>query len=105
ARYISSNPETKSELAVPLVYKDKVIGVLDLEHTRRGFFTDDHKRTVTTLAAQVAIAIENARLYEEIARQEKRLERDLELARELQFRLLPQSQPKLPHLELAARFT
>ncbi len=103
-RYIPANPETRSELAVPLIYKDKVIGVLDLEHTRRGFFTDDHKRTVTTLAAQVAIAIENARLYEEIARQEKRLERDLALARELQFRLLPQSQPKLPNLEVAAKF-
>ncbi len=59
-RYILLNPETRSELAVPLIYKDKVIGVLDLEHTQRGFFTDDHKRTVTTLAAQVAIAIENA---------------------------------------------
>ena len=68
-RYIALNPETRSELAVPLIYKDTVIGVLDLEHTRRGFFTEDHKRTVTTLAAQVAIALENARLYEEIARQ------------------------------------
>src|SRR4051794_37347518 len=81
SRYVSLNPETRSELAVPLIYKDKVIGVLDLEHTRRGFFTEDHKRTITTLAAQVAIAIENARLYEQIARQEKRLERDLALAR------------------------
>src|SRR6476660_19405 len=103
-RYILLNPETRSELAVPLIYKDNVIGVLDLEHTKRGFFTDDHKRTVTTLAAQVAIAIENARLYEEIARQEKRLERDLALARELQRRLLPQSLPKLANLELAAKF-
>ena len=103
-RYILLNPETRSELAVPLIYKDNVIGVLDLEHTKRGFFTDDHKRTVTTLAAQVAIAIENARLYEEIARQEKRLERDLALARELQFRLLPQSLPKLANLEVAAKF-
>jgi phosphoserine phosphatase RsbU/P len=81
-----------------------VIGVLDLEHTRRGFFTEDHKRTVITLAAQVAIAIENARLYEEIARQEKRLERDLALARELQFRLLPHALPKLANLEVAAKF-
>jgi phosphoserine phosphatase RsbU/P len=104
-RYILLNPETRSELAVPLIYQDKVIGVLDLEHTKRGFFTDDHQRTVTTLAAQVAIAIENARLYEEIARQEKRLERDLALARELQFRLLPQSLPKLANLEVAAKFT
>jgi phosphoserine phosphatase RsbU/P len=103
-RYIETNPETRSELAVPLIYKDKVIGVLDLEHTRRGFFTDDHRRTMMTLAAQVAIAIENARLYEEIARQERRLERDLALARELQMRLLPQTLPKQAHLELAAKF-
>jgi phosphoserine phosphatase RsbU/P len=103
-RYIKLNPETRSELAVPLVYKDKVIGVLDLEHTRRGFFTDDHKRTVTTLAAQVAIAIENARLYEQIASQEKRLERDLAMARQLQFRLLPPTLPKLENLEIAAKF-
>ncbi len=103
-RYIMVNPETRSELAVPLIYKDKVIGVLDLEHTRRNFFTDDHKRTVTTLAAQVAIAIENARLYEQIALQESRLERDLALARELQVRLLPQTWPKLAHLEIAAKF-
>jgi len=104
-RYIDTNPETRSELAVPLIYKDKVIGVLDLEHTRRGFFTEDHQRTITTLAAQIAIAIENARLYEEIARQERRLERDLAMARELQFRLLPQSRPKLANLEIAAKFS
>jgi sigma-B regulation protein RsbU (phosphoserine phosphatase) len=103
-RYIEVNPETRSELAVPLIYKDKVIGVLDLEHTRRGFFTEEHQRTMTTLAAQIAIAIENARLYEEVGRQERRLERDLALARELQGRLLPQTPPKLAHLDVAAKF-
>ena len=103
-RYIPLNPETRSELVVPLIYKSKVIGVLDLEHTRRGFFNEDHKRTITTLAAQIAIAIENAQLYEEIASQEQRLERDLALARELQFRLLPQAPPKLANLEVAAKF-
>jgi len=104
ARYVEANPETRSELAVPLIYKGKVIGVLDLEHTRRGFFTEEHQRTMTTLAAQIAIAIENARLYEEIERQERRLERDLALARELQGRLLPQTNPKLAHLDVAAKF-
>jgi len=103
-RYIALNPETRSELAAPLIYKGKVIGVLDLEHTRRGFFTDDHKRTITTLAAQVAIAIENAQLYEQIAQQEQRLERDLALARELQFRLLPQTLPRIKNLDIAAKF-
>ena len=105
SRYVMVNPETKSELAVPLIYKDKVIGVLDLEHTRRGFFTEDHKRTLTTLAAQIAIALENARLYEQIARQERRLERDLQVARELQIRLLPENMPKVAHLEVAAKFS
>ena len=103
-RYVQANPETRSELAVPLIYKSKVVGVLDLEHTRRGFFTEEHQRTMSTLAAQIAIALENARLYEEIERQERRLERDLSLARELQGRLLPQSNPKLAHLDVAAKF-
>src|SRR5271165_2001953 len=80
-RYIVANPETGSELCIPLIYKDKVIGVLDIEHTRRGYFTEDHVRIMTTLAAQVAIAIENATLYEQIARQEQRLGQDLALAR------------------------
>ena len=88
-RYIKSNPETRAELCVPLIYKDKVIGVLDLEHTRRGYFTEEHVRTMSTLAAQIAIAVENATLYERIAREEKRMERDLAMAREVQHHLLP----------------
>lgn len=103
-RYIKLNPETRSELCVPLFYKDNVIGVLDLESTRRGYFNDDHLRTMTVLAAQIAIAIENARLYERIAREEQRLERDLAMAREVQHQLLPPSCPVLKNAELAARF-
>src|SRR5690348_14560743 len=104
ARYIKANPETRSELCVPLIYKDAVIGVLDLEHTRRGYFTDDHLRTVSTLAAQVAIAIENATLYERIAREEQRMERDLAMAREVQHHLLPAIAPSMAGAEVAARF-
>src|SRR5215472_10526046 len=103
-RYIKANPETRSELCVPLIYKDKVIGVLDLEHTRRGFFTEDHVRAMSTLAAQIAIAIENATLYERLAREEQRLERDLAMAREVQYHLLPPACPNLPGAEVAARY-
>src|ERR1700731_1297343 len=60
-RYVEANPETRSELVVPLVYKGKVVGVLDLEHTRVNYFTEDHQRTLSTLAAQIAISIANAR--------------------------------------------
>jgi len=103
-RYIKLNPETRSELCVPLIYKDNVIGVLDLEHTRRGYFTEDHVRAMSTLAAQVAIAIENATLYERLAREEQRLEHDLAMAREVQHHLLPPSCPNLPGADVAARF-
>lgn len=103
-RYIRLNPETRSELCVPLIYMDEVIGVLDLEHTRRNYFTDEHLRTMSTLAAQIAIAIENARLYERIALEEQRLERDLSMAREVQHHLLPPGVPALRNAEVAARF-
>src|SRR5262249_6532159 len=102
-RYIAVNPETRSELCVPMIYKERVIGVLDLENTRRSYFTDDHVRTLNTMAAQIAIAIENARLYERIAQQERRLEHDLEMARELQFRLLPSVCPSCLSAQVAAK--
>jgi sigma-B regulation protein RsbU (phosphoserine phosphatase) len=102
-RYIPLNPETVSELVVPLLYKGKVIGVLDLEHTRRAYFTGEHARMMKTLAAQIAISIENARLYETIEKQEQRMEKDLMLARELQYRLLPQKVPQVRRAEFAAR--
>ena len=103
-RYHMVNPLTRSELTVPLIYKNKVIGVLDLEHTRVNFFNEDHERTLVTLAAQIAIAIENARLYQRVTAQEQRLEHDLDMAREVQLRLLPQRSPVHAHAEFATRF-
>jgi len=103
-RYLPMNPETRSELVVPLFYKERVIGVLDLEHTRTAFFNDDHVRILTTMAAQVAIAIENARLYQAVKRQEQQLERDIAMAREVQLRLLPHAPPAHEHAEFAVSF-
>ena len=103
-RYLEMNPETRSELIMPLFYKGRVIGVLDLEHTRPGFFNEDHVRMLTTLAAQVAIAIENARLYQAVRAQERQLEKDISMAREVQLRLLPTAAPTHAHAEMAVRF-
>ena len=94
ARYYMVNPETRSEMAVPLLYKGKVIGVLDLEHVRVNYFNEDHQRTLVTLASQIAVAIENARLYQRVTQQEQRLEHDLDMAREVQLRLLPPKPPR-----------
>lgn len=103
-RYIDANPEVRSELAVPLIYKGKVIGVVDLEHTRVNYYNEDHQTTLSTLAAQVAISIANARLYQRIHEEEQRLERDLAMAREVQLRLLPSAPPQSRHAEIAAAF-
>jgi sigma-B regulation protein RsbU (phosphoserine phosphatase) len=103
-RYLPMNPETRSELIVPLFYKGRCIGVLDLEHTRTAFFNEDHVRIVATLAAQIAIAIENARLYQAVKRQEQQLERDINMAREVQLRLLPDAPPEHKHAEFAVSF-
>ena len=103
-RYHLVNVETRSEMAVPLIYKGRVIGVMDIEHTRAHYFNEDHERAITTLAAQIAISIENARLYQRIAQQEQRLEHDLAMAREVQLRLLPPSKPRHEHAEFAAKF-
>ena len=103
-RYFMVNPETRSEMTVPLIYKGRAIGVLDIEHTRSHFFNEDHERALTTLAGQIAIALENAQLYQRVAQQEQRLERDLAMAREVQLRLLPQKAPEHQRAEFAARF-
>jgi sigma-B regulation protein RsbU (phosphoserine phosphatase) len=103
-RYISLNPETRSEMTVPLIYRDRVIGVIDLESPHLNYFNDEHVRMFSTLAPQVAIAIENARLYERVARSEARLERDLRSAQEIQMHLMPGIAPKIPGLDVAIQF-
>ena len=104
ARYISINPDTKSEMAVPLLYQGRVIGVADLESPQLNYFTDEHVRIFSTLAPQIAIAIENARLYERVVRSEARLERDLQRAKEIQMLLMPGTSVAIPRLEIGLRF-
>ena len=102
-RYIASHPDIRSEVAVPLILQDRVIGVMDLESESVGYFTDDHVRTLALLAPQVASSVENARLYQEIASREKRMEEDLKAARELQRVLLPDAQPEIEGMNAAVR--
>ena len=103
-RYVLLNPDTRSEMATPLIYRGRVIGVVDLESPQLNYFTEEHVRIFSTLAPQIAIAIENARLYEQVARSEARLERDLQRAQEIQMHLMPGTAPNIPGLEVALRF-
>ncbi len=64
-RYIPAHlSETRSELDVPIIYRDQVIGVLDIQSKELNVFNDEDVRTLETLARHIAVAIENARLYE-----------------------------------------
>jgi sigma-B regulation protein RsbU (phosphoserine phosphatase) len=103
SRYIASHADIRSEVAVPLILQDRVVGVMDLESDRVGYFTEEHARTLSLLAPQVASSVENARLYNEVALREKRLEEDLDAARELQRVLLPDADPEIDGLETAVR--
>ena len=104
ARYIATNPETRSEMTVPLIYRDRIIGVIDLESPHLNYFHEEHVRLLSTLAPQIAIAIENARLYERVARSEARHERDLRRAQEIQMHLMPGIAPKIAGLDVALHF-
>ncbi|HVB34231.1 MAG TPA: SpoIIE family protein phosphatase [Patescibacteria group bacterium] len=102
--YIRVNPETRSVLAVPLIVKNGVIGVLNLESPQPDYFTADHAQALSILAAHLAVAIENARLYERVSRHEARMERELRAARKIQGALLPEIPSADYGLEIATRY-
>jgi sigma-B regulation protein RsbU (phosphoserine phosphatase) len=93
-RYISVVEGVRSELVVPLLVKDRCIGVFVLESPELGAFTKKHAELLTLMASQAAVAIENARLYESIRANEARFEKELRFAQRVQMALLPQELPK-----------
>ena len=63
----------RSELAVPLIAKNRLIGVMDLESEQVGYFKPEHLHLLTLTASRIAQAIENARLYARVSRQAETL--------------------------------
>jgi sigma-B regulation protein RsbU (phosphoserine phosphatase) len=103
-RYLALIPETRSELVVPLLHKDRVVGVFDLESSVLDSFNEEHVKVLTPLASQVAVAIENARLYEELRKRDARLGRELGIARRIQRGLFPEEAPRGTGFEASAHF-
>ncbi|MGC1616230.1 MAG: GAF domain-containing SpoIIE family protein phosphatase [Candidatus Acidiferrum sp.] len=106
ARYIrcETGIDARSELVVPLLLQDRLIGVLDLESTEPHAFTAENERMLATLGSYIAVALENARLYEEARENQLRLQDDLNTAREIQRQLLPHGAKGIPGLDLAAAY-
>jgi sigma-B regulation protein RsbU (phosphoserine phosphatase) len=104
-RYIKVVDDARSELVIPLMLKDRCIGVFDLESPELDAFSKRHVEILTLLASQAAVAIENARLYETIRANEERLEKEIRFAQRVQLALLPTELPKrMKGIDVAARF-
>jgi phosphoserine phosphatase RsbU/P len=99
--YINARQETRSEMVAPIISNDEVIGVFDLESDELNAYSDDDLEVLMLLASQVAIIIEKVMLHEQLI-EKKRLEGQLEVARQVQLELLPPNDPKLEGFDISA---
>jgi sigma-B regulation protein RsbU (phosphoserine phosphatase) len=97
--YYSVRRSTSSQLTVPLLNGDKVLGVMALESDHLNHFTPADRELLITFAGQAEIAIENAQLFE-ASTQKKRLESELVVASKVQKALLPERPPDFPGFEI-----
>src|SRR5580765_8096295 len=100
-RYFRARERTTSEMVAPIISNDKVIGVFDLESDRMDAYSPDDLAILQMLTSQVAIIIEKVRLLEEVV-EKKRIEAQLEIARQVQLELLPDGDPELENFEISA---
>lgn len=100
-RYVNARKETRSEMVAPIISNDEVIGVFDLECDAPNAYDGDDLQVLMLLASQVAIIIEKAMLHEQLL-EKKRLETQLEVARQVQLSLLPPRDPQLAGYDISA---
>ena len=99
--YLNAREETLSEMVAPIISNEEVIGVFDLESDELNAYSDDDLQVLTMLASQVAIIIEKVMLHEQLI-EKKRLQGQLEVARQVQLELLPPGDPKLEGFDISA---
>jgi phosphoserine phosphatase RsbU/P len=100
-RYFAARARTRSEMMAPIISNDKVIGVFDLESDRLNAYTEDDLSVLQMLTSQVAIIIEKVQLHEQLVEQ-KRIQAQLEIARQVQLELLPDHDPDLTGFDISA---
>lgn len=99
--YINARERTRSEMVAPIISNDEVIGVFDLESDEYNAYSEDDLQLLMMLASQVAIIIEKVMLHEQLI-EKKRLEAQLEVARQVQLELLPSGDPQLEGYDISA---
>ena len=89
-------------LCAPMIVKRRLVGVVYVDTSMRsGNFSESDRELLSAVAGQAGIALENARLYT-VAVEKGRMEKELQMAREIQTALLPHEMPKIPGYEIAA---
>lgn len=91
---------TRAWVGVPLIVKNQVLGVLNIDSLVPGHFSQRDVDAAQAFADQAAISLENARLYQESV---TRVEKELDIARHIQRNLFPRSLPHIPSVDVAAR--
>ncbi len=100
-RYFAARRRTRSEMVAPIISNDRVIGAFDLESDHLNAYSDDDLSILQLLSSQVAIIIEKDQLYGQIV-EKKRIEAQLEIARQVQLELLPDRDPQFDNFEVSA---
>ncbi len=101
ARYFAARKRTRSEMVAPIVSNEVVIGAFDLESDELNAYSEDDLAVLQMLTSQVAIIIEKVRLTEQ-AIEKKRMEAQLEIARQVQLELLPDGDPQVENFDISA---
>ena len=99
--YVNARDRTRSEMVAPIISNDEVIGCFDLESDELNAYSDDDLEVLMLLASQVAIIIEKVELHEQLI-EKKRLQGQLEVARQVQLELLPPTDPALQGFDISA---
>lgn len=99
-RYFAARKRTRSEMVAPIISNDTVIGAFDLESDQLNAYSEDDLAVLQMLTSQVAIIIEKVHLHEQ-AIEKKRIEAQLEIARQVQLELLPDHDPIFPNFDIS----
>lgn len=99
--YYMARRRTKSEMVAPIISNDEVIGVVNLENDHLNAYDEDDLHIIMLLASQIATIVEKVKLHEHLV-EKKRLQGQLEVARQVQLELLPYRDPKLAGFDISA---
>ena len=101
--YVACDPSTRSEVAIPLLVGDRLVGVFSASHPELDGVPRQQLRLLQALCEHVAVAIYNARRLQAERAERAALDRDAEEARSIQQALLPKSSPYIPGFIVSGR--